>query len=95
MKVSSGIIFREKVDLTQYIEEHTFKFDAVFDEYTDNEEVRNFNFQLYNESVQPLVAAMFEGTKTSVFAYGQTGSGKTHTMMGKLDEQYGIYRLAA
>lgn len=38
---------------------------------------------------------MFEGAKTSVFAYGQTGSGKTYTMMGKMEEQMGIYWLAA
>lgn len=66
---------KEKVDLTQYIEEHLFSFDQVFDDTITNE-------QLYLEAVQPLVAATFEGAMTTVFAYGQTGSGKTHTMMG-------------
>ena len=47
--------------------------------------------------MQPLVAATFEGAKTTVFAYGQTGSGKTHTMMGqpKMEDTPGMYDLAA
>jgi hypothetical protein len=51
---------------------------------------------LYLDAVQPLVAATFEGARTTVFAYGQTGSGKTHTMMGnpKVDLS-GMYLLAA
>jgi kinesin family member 2/24 len=28
--------FRNKVDLTKYIEEHNFNFDNVFDENADN-----------------------------------------------------------
>ena len=30
---------REKVDLTQYIEEHNYVFDAVYDEFATNENV--------------------------------------------------------
>lgn len=79
---------KEKVDLTKYIEEYKFNFDRVFDETTDNE-------TLYIETVQPLVAAAFQGCKITCFAYGQTGSGKTHTMMGPSMEVPGIYLLAA
>lgn len=80
---------KEKVDLTQYIEEHMFSFDQVFDDDVTNE-------QLYLDAVQPLVAATFEGSMTTVFAYGQTGSGKTHTMMGNPKRDIsGMYLLAA
>lgn len=33
------VIYREKVDLTQYIEEHSFVFDQVFDQFVTNEQV--------------------------------------------------------
>ena len=69
------IVFREKVDLTKYIERHQFTFDQVFDSQCSNEE-------LYQRAVQPLVTAAFEGARVTCFAYGQTGSGKTFTMMG-------------
>jgi len=62
-----------KVDLTKYVERHTFRFNDVFDESTDNE-------ALYCQAVQPLVATIFHKGKGTVFAYGQTGSGKTYTM---------------
>jgi kinesin family protein 2/24 len=64
---------KTKVDLTKYIERHTFRFDDVFDENVDNT-------QLYNQAVQPLVGTIFRGGKGTCFAYGQTGSGKTYTM---------------
>lgn len=83
---------KEKVDLTKYIEEHRFIFDQVFDE-----EVSNQDF--YVQTVQPLVSALFLGSKVTCFAYGQTGSGKTHTMMGPPNdtnhEVPGMYLLAA
>lgn len=66
---------REKVDLTKYIERHSFTYDQVIDSDVSNEE-------LYERAVQPLVTAAFEGLKVTCFAYGQTGSGKTYTMMG-------------
>jgi len=72
------VVIREtklKVDLTKYIEEHHFNFDAAFDESVSNE-------SLYLQTVRPLVDASFHGAKVTCFAYGQTGSGKTHTMMG-------------
>ena len=62
-----------KVDLTKYVERHTFRFDDVFDEIVDNE-------TLYKKAIQPLVATIFHKGKGTVFAYGQTGSGKTYTM---------------
>ena len=66
---------KNKVDLTKYIEEHHFTFDAVYDENSTNE-------QIYKEIVKPMIKAAFEKTKITCFAYGQTGSGKTYTMMG-------------
>jgi hypothetical protein len=34
------ISYRNKVDLTKYIEEHNFNFDNVFDEEADNQLVK-------------------------------------------------------
>ncbi|KAL6842587.1 hypothetical protein ACP4OV_027431 [Aristida adscensionis] len=62
-----------KVDLTEYVEKHEFVFDAVLDEDVSNDEV-------YHETVEPVVPAIFNRTKATCFAYGQTGSGKTYTM---------------
>eukprot|EP00818_Percolomonas_sp_WS_P005319 CAMPEP_0117442936 /NCGR_PEP_ID=MMETSP0759-20121206/4420_1 /TAXON_ID=63605 /ORGANISM="Percolomonas cosmopolitus, Strain WS" /LENGTH=689 /DNA_ID=CAMNT_0005234863 /DNA_START=2252 /DNA_END=4321 /DNA_ORIENTATION=+ len=78
---------KKKVDLTEYIDKHTFVFDEVFDEYAQNEEV-------YERTAQPLVEHIFTKGKATCFAYGQTGSGKTYTMMGK-NEINGLYLLAA
>ena len=80
---------KEKVDLTKYIEEHSFTFDNVFEQDKDNA-------ALYDECVLPLVAETFKGAKTTCFAYGQTGSGKTYTMMGTSDGSVsGMYTLAS
>lgn len=49
---------KEKVDLTKYIEEHHFVFDQVFDEYISNQD-------FYNQVVQPLVSALFLGSKVT------------------------------
>ncbi|KAJ3692209.1 hypothetical protein LUZ60_012559 [Juncus effusus] len=62
-----------KVDLTEYMEKHEFVFDAVLNEVVSNDEV-------YHETVEPVVPAIFQRTKATCFAYGQTGSGKTYTM---------------
>lgn len=80
---------RTKVDLTKFVEEHTFTFDNVFGENSNNENV-------YEDVVRPLVLASFGKSKVTCFAYGQTGSGKTFTMMGeeKLNIK-GLYLLAA
>ncbi|CAO3578657.1 unnamed protein product [Absidia cylindrospora] len=74
-----------KVDLTKYIEQHSFTFDDVFD-------IDDSNDQIYQRTAQPLVNYVFNGGKATCFAYGQTGSGKTYTM---LDTQHGLYVLAA
>ncbi|KQK07412.1 kinesin-like protein KIN-13A [Brachypodium distachyon] len=62
-----------KVDLTAYVEQHEFCFDAVLDEDVSNDEV-------YRETVEPIIPIIFKRTKATCFAYGQTGSGKTYTM---------------
>lgn len=84
---------KQKVDLTRYLENHTFRFDYAFDETADNELV-------YKYTAKPLVQTIFEGGMATCFAYGQTGSGKTHTMGGDFgkggqDSAKGIYGLAA
>ena len=76
-----------KVDLTKYIETHSFTFDQVYNDDMSNEAI-------YLDAVQPLVYAAFEKTKVTCFAYGQTGSGKTFTMMGEA-ETPGLYAHAA
>ena len=83
---------KQKVDLTKYIEEHSFQFDLAFNESTTNE-------QIYVETVRPMIEAAFNKTKVTCFAYGQTGSGKTYTMMGNNiynnNTTPGMYLLAA
>ncbi|KAI7853209.1 P-loop containing nucleoside triphosphate hydrolase protein [Circinella umbellata] len=76
---------KTKVDLTKYIEQHSFTYDDVFDYDAAND-------QVYQRTAQPLVKYIFDGGKATCFAYGQTGSGKTFTM---LDPRYGLYVLAA
>ncbi|XP_078575948.1 kinesin-like protein KIF2A isoform X14 [Branchiostoma floridae x Branchiostoma japonicum] len=82
-----------KVDLTKYLENHTFRFDYSFDDSASNETV-------YRYTAKPLVETIFERGMATCFAYGQTGSGKTHTMGGDFkgkdqDTSKGIYALAA
>ena len=84
---------KHKVDLTRYLENHTFRFDYAFDENADNDLV-------YKYTAKPLVQTIFDGGMATCFAYGQTGSGKTHTMGGDFgkagqDSAKGIYGLAA
>ncbi|XP_028268957.1 kinesin-like protein KIF2A isoform X4 [Parambassis ranga] len=84
---------KQKVDLTRYLENQTFRFDYAFDESTANEMVYRF-------TARPLVETIFERGMATCFAYGQTGSGKTHTMGGDFsgknqDCSKGIYALAA
>ncbi|KAG9285821.1 hypothetical protein G9A89_013246 [Geosiphon pyriformis] len=76
---------KQKVDLTKYVEQHSFIFDDVFDAEANNEKV-------YQRTALPLVEYIFRGGKATCFAYGQTGSGKTYTM---LDGSHGLYVLAA
>ncbi|XP_033978655.1 LOW QUALITY PROTEIN: kinesin-like protein KIF2A [Trematomus bernacchii] len=84
---------KQKVDLTRYLENQTFRFDYTFDESSTNE-------MIYRFTAQPLVETIFERGMATCFAYGQTGSGKTHTMGGDFsgknqDCAKGIYALSA
>ncbi|XP_031426453.1 kinesin-like protein KIF2A isoform X4 [Clupea harengus] len=84
---------KQKVDLTRYLENQTFRFDFAFDESSTNEMVYRF-------TARPLVETIFERGMATCFAYGQTGSGKTHTMGGDFsgknqDCAKGVYALAA
>ncbi|XP_077478120.1 kinesin-like protein KIF2A isoform X2 [Stigmatopora argus] len=84
---------KQKVDLTRYLENQTFRFDYAVDENSTNEMVYRF-------TAQPLVETIFERGMATCFAYGQTGSGKTHTMGGDFsgknqDCSKGIYALSA
>ncbi|KAM7018372.1 kinesin-like protein KIF2A isoform 1-T1 [Tautogolabrus adspersus] len=84
---------KQKVDLTRYLENQTFRFDYAFDDSTTNEMVYRF-------TARPLVETIFERGMATCFAYGQTGSGKTHTMGGDFsgknqDCSKGIYALVA
>ena len=79
---------KTKVDLTKYIEEHSFIFDLAFAENSSNE-------QIYIQTIRPMIEAAFNKTKVTCFAYGQTGSGKTFTMMGNNSKIPGMYLLAA
>ncbi|XP_061477744.1 kinesin-like protein KIF2B [Rhineura floridana] len=84
---------KQKLDLTRYLENQTFRFDHAFDDNATNENV-------YKHTAQPLVETVFRGGMATCFAYGQTGSGKTHTMGGdfsgkKQDSSKGIYAMAA
>ncbi|CAG2101477.1 unnamed protein product [Medioppia subpectinata] len=86
--------FKHRVDLTPYLENHTFRFDYAFDETADNALV-------YEYTARPLIDTVFAGAMATCFAYGQTGSGKTHTMGGDFQTAgaqmagNGIYAMAA
>ncbi|XP_072208134.1 kinesin-like protein KIF2B [Excalfactoria chinensis] len=78
---------KQKLDLTQYLNNQVFRFDHAFDGHAANELV-------YRHTAQPLVDIIFQGGMATCFAYGQTGSGKTHTMRGSITSK-GIYVLVA
>ncbi|XP_059729097.1 kinesin-like protein KIF24 [Haemorhous mexicanus] len=78
---------KEAVDLTQYILQHVFYFDEVFEESCTNEDV-------YMKTAYPLIQHIFNGGNATCFAYGQTGAGKTYTMIGN-HRNPGLYALAA
>ncbi|XP_068033249.1 kinesin-like protein KIF24 [Anomalospiza imberbis] len=78
---------KEAVDLTQYILQHVFYFDEVFEESCTNQDV-------YMKTAYPLIQHIFNGGNAICFAYGQTGAGKTYTMIGN-HRNPGLYALAA
>ncbi|KAI5159604.1 kinesin family member 2/24 [Nematocida ausubeli] len=75
---------KQKVDLTPYMEPHTYAFDRAYGE-------RNTTEDIYRECVQRMVQYAMDGGSATCIAYGQTGSGKTYTM---LNEQTGMIALA-
>ncbi|XP_039483453.1 kinesin-like protein Klp59C [Drosophila santomea] len=84
---------RKHVNLVKFLENHSFRFDYVFNEDCSNATVYEF-------TARPLIKHIFDGGMATCFAYGQTGSGKTHTMGGKFPGSQqssidGIYGMAA
>lgn len=75
---------KQRMDLTPYIEPHSFVFDRAFSETRSTEEI-------YKECIKGLVEHTLSGGNAACIAYGQTGSGKTYTM---LNEATGIIPLA-
>lgn len=59
------------------LNEHSFTYDAVYDESSTQQE-------MYSE-VQNLVSRFVDGYNGTILAYGQTGSGKTFTMGTGID----------
>lgn len=49
------------------------EFDKIYDTDATQEAI-------FNDEVEPLIKAFFEGVNCTVLAYGQTGSGKSYTM---------------
>ena len=81
---------RRRVNLERCLENHSFTFDAVFDEAAGTEAV-------YAATARPLVRGVLTaGGRMTCFAYGQTGSGKTYTMEGGGGgAESGLYSLVA
>lgn len=77
---------KTRLDLSKYVDSHSFTFDNVFTEKHGNEDV-------YRATAQPLVDTLFAGGRATCFAYGQTGTGKTYTMEGEPGNP-GLYILA-
>lgn len=53
----------------------SYYFDHAFSDAYSNVEV-------YEMTIEPLIANILEGFNVTCFAYGMTGAGKTHTMIG-------------
>jgi len=73
-----------RVDLTKFVYNHEFTFDAVFDSDASNVDI-------YSQCCRPLVYKVFHGAKATCFAYGQTGSGKSWTMLGQGNIEPGLW----
>ena len=79
-EVGVGLVLHEPkvlVDLSKAMDNHHYKFDAVFGPESTND-------QIFDAGLKPMVQHLFatRGGHGTCFAYGQTGSGKTVTMMG-------------
>ena len=68
----------------------TYNFDNVLGTMSSQEEV-------FQQTIQPVIADVLGGFECTMFAYGQTGTGKTHTMEGDLadPENQGVIPRAA
>lgn len=55
-------------------DEHSFKFDRVYNKESNQEAIF--------EDVKGLVMSSLDGYNATIFAFGMTGSGKTHTISG-------------
>jgi kinesin family member 2/24 len=74
--------------ITKFIENHDHRFDNVYGNQDDNEEI-------YQSLLQPMLEKLFNDGVVTIFAYGQTGSGKTYTMVALQNLAIGdIFRLA-
>jgi hypothetical protein len=67
---------KKKVDLTEYMHSHKFRYDNVFSELDTTTD-------LYRGSVHSLVHNLFQGGTSTCFCFGQTASGKTFTLFGQ------------
>jgi len=76
-----------RVDLTKFVYNHEFTFDAVFN-------CKASNVDIYMQCCRPLVYKVFHGAKATCFAYGQTGSGKSWTMLGQGNIEPGLWSQA-
>ncbi|KAI6654753.1 Kif3b protein [Oopsacas minuta] len=56
-----------------------FTFDSVYD-------WNSKQFDVYLETIHPIVESVLQGYNGTIFAYGQTGTGKTYTMQGESNE---------
>uniref|UniRef100_A0A915EXK8 Kinesin-like protein n=1 Tax=Echinococcus canadensis TaxID=519352 RepID=A0A915EXK8_9CEST len=79
------------VDLSEFVESHTFRLDHTFDETVSTTKMLD-HVQIYQKTAAPLVRSIFQGSMATCFAYGQTGSGKTFTMSGPVEAD-NTYRL--
>ena len=57
-----------------------FHFDNVFTDATDQKTV-------FDQSLSPLLALLFDGYDVCVMAYGQAGAGKSYTLAGPNSER--------
>ena len=55
----------------------TFTFENVYNRATQQ-------YEIFDESIRPVVMNAIGGYNVTVFAYGQTGTGKTYTMEGEM-----------
>lgn len=67
---------RQRMDLTPYVETHTFSFDMAFGEEHTTED-------LYGSCTRGLILHALQGGLATCITYGQTGSGKTYTMLNE------------